>query len=123
MQKKENQFNCAEWVPEKIPSITLILFFPFFPKILDESGFRQEDLRKLVSMTEDFSFAENEDGSDEIIRVRLPNERNREMFGYAELMMGANHIHVKCFDGITRMGRIKGKIKEKSGFGREIFLL
>ncbi len=35
------------------------------------------------------------------------------MFGYAELMMGANHIRVKCVDGVTRMGRIKGKIKKK----------
>ena len=49
----------------------------------------------------------------EIIRVRLPNKRNREMFGYAELMMGANHIRVKCVDGTTRLGRIKGKIKKK----------
>ena len=31
----------------------------------------------------------------------------------AELMMGANHIRVKCFDGVTRLGRIKGKIKKK----------
>ena len=28
-------------------------------------------------------------------------------------MMGANHIRVKCVDGVTRMGRIKGKIKKK----------
>jgi translation initiation factor 1A len=28
-------------------------------------------------------------------------------------MMGANHIRVRCFDGVTRMGRIKGKIKKK----------
>jgi translation initiation factor 1A len=50
---------------------------------------------------------------DEIIRVKLPQKRNREMFGNAELMMGANHIRVRCFDGVTRMGRIKGKIKKK----------
>ena len=35
------------------------------------------------------------------------------MFGCAELMMGANHIRVRCFDGVTRLGRIKGKIKKK----------
>jgi len=35
------------------------------------------------------------------------------MFGCAELMMGANHIRVRGFDGVTRMGRIKGKIKKK----------
>jgi translation initiation factor 1A len=28
-------------------------------------------------------------------------------------MMGANHIRVRCFDGVTRLGRIKGKIKKK----------
>lgn len=50
---------------------------------------------------------------DEVIRVRLPQKRNREMFGCAELMMGANHIRIRCFDGVTRMGRIKGKIKKK----------
>lgn len=50
---------------------------------------------------------------EEIIRVRLPNKRNREIFACAELMMGANHIRVRCFDGVTRMGRIKGKIKKK----------
>jgi translation initiation factor 1A len=50
---------------------------------------------------------------EEIIRVRLPNKRNREIFACAELMMGANHIRVRCFDGITRLGRIKGKIKKK----------
>lgn len=45
--------------------------------------------------------------------IRLPQKRNHEVFGYAEQMMGANHIHVRCFDGVTRMGRIKGKIKKK----------
>jgi translation initiation factor 1A len=49
----------------------------------------------------------------EILRVRLPQQRNREMFGVAELMMGANHIRVRCIDGVTRLGRIKGKIKKK----------
>ena len=28
-------------------------------------------------------------------------------------MMGANHIRVRCYDGVTRMGRIKGKIKKR----------
>jgi translation initiation factor 1A len=53
------------------------------------------------------------ESGDEIIRVRLPNKRNREMFGNAELMLGANHIRIRCFDGVTRTGRIKGKIKKK----------
>ena len=45
--------------------------------------------------------------------MRLPNKRNREMFGSDELMLGANHIRVRCFDGVTRIGRVKGKIKKK----------
>jgi translation initiation factor 1A len=48
-----------------------------------------------------------------IVRVRLPKKWNREMFASAELMMGANHIRVRCYDGVTRMGRIKGKIKKR----------
>jgi translation initiation factor 1A len=35
------------------------------------------------------------------------------MFGLTELMMGANHIQVRCYNGVIRMGRIKGKIKKK----------
>jgi translation initiation factor 1A len=49
----------------------------------------------------------------EIIRVRLPNPRKKEMLGNADLMLGANHIRVRCFDGVTRIGRIKGKIKKR----------
>lgn len=29
------------------------------------------------------------------------------------MMLGANHIRVRCYDGVTRMGRIKGKIKKR----------
>jgi translation initiation factor 1A len=43
----------------------------------------------------------------------LPKKRNRELFGRADLMLGANHIRVRCEDGVTRMGRIKGKIKKR----------
>jgi len=57
--------------------------------------------------------AVNEDGSP-VVRVRLPRKRNNEQFAMAELMMGANHIRVRCHDGVTRMGRIKGKIKKRA---------
>ncbi len=53
-------------------------------------------------------------GEGEILRVRLPRQKNREMFGVAELMMGANHIRVRSIDGVTRLGRIKGRIKKKA---------
>jgi translation initiation factor 1A len=43
-------------------------------------------------LTEYFGFQDNSSDSEEIIRARLPNERNREIFAIAELMMGANHI-------------------------------
>jgi len=56
---------------------------------------------------------EEKNEAGDIIRVRLPQKRNREMFAQAELMMGANHIRVKCYDGVTRLGRIKGKIKKR----------
>jgi translation initiation factor 1A len=55
----------------------------------------------------------NNNPPEEIVRVRLPQKRNREIFAVAELMMGANHIRVKGYDGVIRMGRIKGKIKKK----------
>lgn len=54
----------------------------------------------------------NEDGTP-TVRVRLPKKWNKEQFALAELMMGANHIRVRCFDGVTRMGRIKGTMKKR----------
>lgn len=57
--------------------------------------------------------AVNPDGTP-IIRVRLPKKRNREQFACAELMLGASHIRVRCEDGVTRMGRIKGKLKKRA---------
>ena len=35
------------------------------------------------------------------------------MFARADLMLGANHIRVRCEDGVTRIGRIKGKIRKR----------
>ncbi|MGD1004046.1 MAG: translation initiation factor eIF-1A [Methanoregulaceae archaeon] len=56
--------------------------------------------------------AVNEDGTP-AVRVRLPKKGNKEQFALAELMMGANHIRVRCIDGITRLGRIKGTMKKR----------
>lgn len=55
----------------------------------------------------------NPDGTP-VVRVRLPKKRLNEQFAIAELMMGANHIRVRCHDGVERMGRIKGKIKKRA---------
>lgn len=57
--------------------------------------------------------AVNADGSP-VVRVRLPKKWAGEQFAFADLMMGANHIRVRCYDGVTRMGRIKGKIKKRA---------
>lgn len=56
--------------------------------------------------------AVNADGTP-LARVRLPKKWNREQFARAEMMLGANHIRVLCADGITRLGRIKGKMKKR----------
>ncbi|NMB78190.1 MAG: translation initiation factor eIF-1A [Methanomicrobiales archaeon] len=55
----------------------------------------------------------NPDGTP-VVRVRLPKKKLNEQFAMADLMMGANHIRVRCYDGIERMGRIKGKIKKRA---------
>lgn len=57
--------------------------------------------------------AVNPDGTP-AIRVRLPKKWKREQFARAELMLGANHIRVRCADGIVRMGRIKGTMKRRT---------
>jgi translation initiation factor 1A len=54
----------------------------------------------------------NADGTP-TVHVRLPKKWNKEQFGLAELMMGANHIRVRCMDGVVRMGRIKGTMKKR----------
>lgn len=87
-------------------------FYKLTPQILNVyRGYegRSRGVDSLIQRKTD----EEKNESGEIIRVRLPQKRNKEMFAQAELMMGANHIRVKCYDGVTRMGRIKGKIKKK----------
>jgi translation initiation factor 1A len=54
----------------------------------------------------------NEDGTP-VVRVRTPKKWNGEQFARAEMMLGAYHIRVRCADGVTRMGRIKGKMKKR----------
>ena len=46
-------------------------------------------------------------------RVRLPNIKDAEMFGVADQLMGASRIKVMCEDGVSRMGRIPGKIRKR----------
>ena len=56
--------------------------------------------------------AVNADGTP-TVHVRLPKKWNKEQCGLAVLMMGANHIRVRCMDGVIRMGRIKGTMKKR----------
>jgi translation initiation factor 1A len=57
--------------------------------------------------------AVNPDGTP-VIRVRLPKRWNNEQFALAQTMLGGYHIRVQCIDGVTRLGRIKGKMKKRS---------
>jgi translation initiation factor 1A len=45
--------------------------------------------------------------------VRLPQTRNQEIFGQAELMVSPSHIRIRCIGGVTRLGRITGRIRKK----------
>lgn len=53
----------------------------------------------------------NQDGGEEIVRVRIP--KGREMLGIVDNMLGANRVSVRCLDGKTRLGRIPGKMKKR----------
>ena len=55
----------------------------------------------------------NPDGTP-VVRVRLPKKKLNEQFACAGQNLGANHIRVRCHDGVERMGRIKGKIKKRA---------
>ncbi|MDF2954836.1 MAG: Translation initiation factor IF-1 [Candidatus Alkanophagales archaeon MCA70_species_2] len=49
----------------------------------------------------------------EVIRVRIPNPERREVLGIVETMLGANHMIVRCMDGVKRMVRIPGKMRKR----------
>ena len=49
----------------------------------------------------------------DVTRVRLPNFKENEMFGIADQLLGASKIKVMCEDGVSRVGRIPGKIKKR----------
>jgi translation initiation factor 1A len=43
--------------------------------------------------------------------IRIPEEG--EMFGRVLKMMGGENVMIKCDDGLTRRGRIRGKLKRR----------
>ncbi len=48
---------------------------------------------------------------EEIARIRLP--QHGEIFGVVVAMLGAGRLSVECDDGLTRVGRIPGKIVKR----------
>ncbi|MGE4275531.1 MAG: translation initiation factor eIF-1A [Candidatus Methanomethylophilaceae archaeon] len=50
---------------------------------------------------------------EDFSRIRLPNVKEGEIFGIADQLLGASKIKVMCEDGVSRMGRIPGKIKKR----------
>jgi translation initiation factor 1A len=53
------------------------------------------------------------EGGEEVGRLPLPRRDRGEIFGVASQLMGAARIRVMCEDGVSRMGRITGKMKKK----------
>lgn len=43
--------------------------------------------------------------------IRLPQEG--ELFGRVLKILGGEHVMIKCTDGLTRRGRIRGKLKRR----------
>jgi translation initiation factor 1A len=50
---------------------------------------------------------------EEVGRLPLPRRNRGEIFGIASQLLGAARIRVICEDGVSRMGRITGKMKKK----------
>jgi translation initiation factor 1A len=48
------------------------------------------------------------------MRVRTPRKADREILGTVTKLLGASHISVLCLDGVTRMCRIRGKMKKRT---------
>lgn len=57
--------------------------------------------------------SEDEESSEEYIRLKMPNRKNQEMFAIADRLMGGSRIHVVCADGKSRMARIPGRMKRR----------
>ncbi len=53
------------------------------------------------------------EGTEEVIRVRIPQKEKREVLGIVQKMLGGRRATVQCVDGIERMARIPGRLKRK----------
>jgi translation initiation factor 1A len=52
--------------------------------------------------------------SEPVIRVRTPNRNEREVLGTVTNLLGGSRVTVQCMDSVTRMCRIRGKMKKRT---------
>ena len=53
---------------------------------------------------------------EEGMRVRLPRERDGELFGIIEEKLGASRFKIACKDGVMRVCRIPGRFRKMFKF-------
>ncbi len=51
--------------------------------------------------------------TEEVIRVRIPKGRDREVLGIVQKMLGGRRVTVQCVDDKERMARIPGRLKRR----------
>jgi initiation factor 1A len=51
--------------------------------------------------------------SEIITRVRTPNIGEKEVLGTVVKMLGASHFTIQCLDSVTRMCRLRGKLRKR----------
>lgn len=49
--------------------------------------------------------------NEEIIRVRIPKDKEGQLFGVVDKLLGSAKMYVRCSDGRTRLCRIPGALK------------
>lgn len=49
-----------------------------------------------------------------VTRARTPNKAAGEVLGTVTKLLGSCHVNVLCLDNVTRMARIKGKMKKRT---------
>ncbi len=48
-----------------------------------------------------------------VTRVRTPRKGTGEVLGTVEKMLGASHFTIQCQDSVTRMCRLRGKMRKR----------
>jgi len=52
-------------------------------------------------------------GTPEVTRVRTPRKDKNEVLATVTSLLGSKRVHLRCMDGVTRMGRIPGSKKKR----------